>query len=342
MLDQYTYEFDNSCSGRILKFPTFYVPTTGWDVCDVGASFSTGPVYWAAFFSFDTSNLPAHCEVTSVKFRVFRDTDPIGDPADYEIRFSIGQIIGGSLDGNAAEWNGGTEVLTLNEKPENKTTIDFASAACALVDKTGDTDVKILDHSTQGVDLIWSTNFNKSTTERCKLYVYFTVPSATLTASSALSCAATVTHAAAATVTGVGDLDARAGLLLSSASATMTGRGTADCAATVTHDAAATLLGVGTASISAAVTHPAAATLTGFGDLDARAGVIRAGAATLTGIGDLSCAAKIDIWFPALAIDEDTISVVAVDSASLSVGSADTATIAVAPDDELTVGRRRN
>lgn len=220
MLDQYVYHFDNAASGRVLWIsPSTYMATTGWDSCDVGQSPVT--VAWGAFFSFDTSNLPDHADVTLVQFRVRRQGDPIGEPDDYEIRFAIGDIIGGSLDGNVGEWTAGTDVLTLYAKPADKTTLDLDSAACALVDKSGDTDIRIRDYSTQGGgSASWSTNFNYNVDTHCHLYVFFTVPSATATAVFSASCSATVTHAASASATAVFSAELAAALIHSTAGAT--------------------------------------------------------------------------------------------------------------------------
>jgi len=343
MLDQYVFDFDNGASGRILKFPAFYMATLGWDWCDVGQITAGTPVEWGAFFRFDTSSLPDHCEITLVQFRVRRDpTVPFGDPQFYQIRFSIGQFIGGVLNGNAGEWNGGTEVLTLSAPPFDKTTVDFDAAAKALVSKTGDTDVKILDHSTQGTgDSSWSKNYNADAANLCKLYVYFTVPSATVTAKGTASCSATVIHAATATATGVGGAEMAAHLVLASAAATVTGRGSADLEATVTHNAAATATGVGTSAAAASLILLGSAEVTGTGSAVLAAHLELHAAGTATGIGTATCQGKIDVYFPPLAVDEDTISVVAVDSASIAVASAHTATISAAGD-TATVGRRRN
>ncbi len=318
MLDQLTFDFDNTASGKINKIGTSYSAGIGWDLCDLGQNTAYN-FFVGAFFRFDTSSIPDHAEVTVVQFRVrgYRSA-PDGDPQFYEARYSIGDIIGGSLDGNAAEWNAGTEVLTLTARPADKTTLTLGSAAPALVDKAGDTDIKILDHGVKGTgDAQWWAFYNKSTTERCRLYVYFTVPSATVTGigtaaldaamiysasatttgSASATLSATVTHHAGATATGIGDAALAAGLLLASASATASGAGSGELDASVTYSAGGTAIGIGTATLA--------------------------------------------FYTAPLALDARTISVASSDVATISVVVRDSAEIAVDPDDVATRGPRR-
>jgi hypothetical protein len=121
---------------------------------------------------------------------------------------SIGDIIGGTLEGNATEWNAGTEMLTLYAKPADKTTLDLSDDGedpTQYVDVSGDTDIKIIDHGFKGSGAdSWTANFNKSTTERCRLYVSYYLPSGTGTAKFYGSCSAEVIHSASGAGTAKG------------------------------------------------------------------------------------------------------------------------------------------
>jgi hypothetical protein len=343
MLDQLIFAFDNTKSGHLYLYAGSYTPHTGWDQCETGR---TNPFRrWRAFFNFDTSAIPDHAEITVVTFRIRRGFDPVGDPDTYALKFSLGTFIGAALNGNVGEWNGGTHLLTLSVKPTDKDVVDLSADGgdpLSLINKTGETDLKIWDDSAQGGgDTGWATVFNKTTTERCELYVTFSVPSGTAVGRATASCSATVTHAASATATGVGEAEMAAGLILASAAATVTGRGTSDLDATVTHNAGATVTGVGSSSARGHLILAGAAEVTGTGSAVLAAHLELHAAGTATGIGTATCAGKIDVYFPPLAIHEDTISVVAVDGASIAVASAHTATISAAGD-TATVGRRRN
>jgi hypothetical protein len=340
MLDQFTYDFVGAASGRIIKVYSNYTAFVGLD-CDAGQS--PPVVEWGAFFRFDTSNLPDHCDVTAVKFRSRRDTDPDGEPDDYEIRFSIGDIIGGTLDGTAAEWNAGPEVLTLTTRPADKTTLDFAEAANALVNKAGDTDVKILDHSTQGGgSASWSTNFNKSTIERCRLYIYFTVPSATATMVGSASCSASVVHAAEATASATGTAELGAGLLLSTASATASGVGSGTLRAGIIRLCSASVLASGSVGVAdPTLICGGIATATAEGAAELAAGLLHSSAAaTATAVFTATGAGGIVV--PPLALHSLTIAVSAVDAEEVSVSAVNVATISVADDDALELTPRRN
>ena len=261
MIDEILLDFDNAKSGQLYLYAGSYTPHTGWEECETGR---TNPFRrWRAFFSFDTSSIPAHYQIEWVWFRVMRRAGLPGNPETYVLRFSIGTFIGAALDGNAAEWNGGTLMLTLNSPPATKTTLDLADDGedpCPYVNKSGDTDLKIWDDSYQGSgDAAWETNFNTDTSTRCRLYVGYSIPSATLTGIGTLSCAASVTYYGTATLTGIGTLSCTA-MVISLASATLTGIGTLSCAAEVR-----SLLQMArhSASVSVSSSHSSSVTLSG-------------------------------------------------------------------------------
>jgi len=364
MIGQNVYEFDNAASGYIVKVGSYYVAATGWDNCNVGQSVTAG-ITCGAFFSFDTSNLPDHAQIDKVEFRVrgYRNA-PIGNPQFYDIRFKIGDIIGGSLDGTAAEWAAGAHMITLTSRPADKTTLDLSDDGndpTQYVDKSGDTDISIIDHGVQGTgDSAWWAFFNASTTERCKLYVWYSVPSAELSASGSLEAAGEVirggtaelagegeldaaaiaTYDGAGTLDGLGDLGAAGGILHSTASGTLAGEGELVAAGIVFRLCAAILAGEGSLTASPNWIASGDATLDGIGDLTALAALLHSTAsATLEGIGTLTAAGGISV--PPLAYHLLTIAVSAVDSDSISVSAVDSATIAVELD-TLSLGPRSN
>lgn len=303
MYDQLTFEFDASASGNIGKIGSYYYSSIGWDKCNAGQN--TGYNFFVgAFFRFDTSSIPDTAQIEKVEFRVrgYR-TAPVGDPQTYDIKISIGDIIGGSLDGTAAEYNAGTHMLSLDARPADKTTLDLAADGndpLSLVDVSGDTDIKILDHGVQGSgDAQWWAFFNKSTTERCKLYVYYSLPSATLTATCGLSCASVVEYHGAATLSATSDLS---------------------CAAQVTAFASATLTSISALTCTAMVTAQAAA--------------------TLTSRFILSCLAEVRNILP-MARHSGTRAVASADSSELAVSGVHSATRACDPDDVSDRGERR-
>lgn len=332
MLDQLDCDFVDSKSGQIYLYAGTYTPYLGWIQCETGR---TNPFRrWRAFFNFDTSALPDHSQIEAVFFRVMRRGDAMGEPETYALKFSLGTFIGAALDGNVGEWDGGTHLLTLDAKPATKTTLDLSDDGgdpCALVNKAGDTDLKVWDDSYQGSgDLNWETNFNESTTARCKLFVQYSVPSGTATGRGFATLSATVTHHAGATATGTGDAALAAGLLLATASATASGVGSGELAAIVIHFAGGTASGTGTATLVAVMIYDAAATATGVASATLAAALIYSAGGTATGIGTATLGAI--FYVPPLALDERTISVASYDAASISIVARDSATIAVAPD----------
>jgi len=366
MLDQYTFEFDNANSGYIFKVGSYYAKATGWSNCNAGQSVTSG-ITFGAFFRFDTSSLPDHAQIEWVKFRVrgYRNA-PAGSPQFFELRLRFGDIIGGTLDGTAAEWSAGSHMLTLTAKPADKTTLDLSDDGndpLVLVNKSGDSDVSIIDHGTQGTgDSAWWSFFNVDTDTRCKLYVGFSVPSATLSGSGSLTCSAEVIRGGraelagageldadgdliadgSAELAGAGELDALGGVLFATASAELVGSGELVSLATVERLCSATLAGVGELDAAAGpLIYGGIATLEGSGDLIAGAGILHStAAATLTGIGEIFVAGGIAV--PPLALHSATIAVAATDSDSIAVGAVDSGTISVADGDALTVGPRRN
>jgi len=210
MLDELIAEYDPTKSGWLFRIGSNYYPSIGWNFCETG-QIATQYVDWRAFFSFDTSEIPDHAQIEWVYFRVrrFIGNDPMGMPETYLIHFSLGSFIGDALNGTAEEWDGGDLMVSLDEKPSDKQTIDLAADGqdpCPLVNKSGETDVRIWDASTQGTgDDSWGTSFNKDADTLCKLFIGFSVPSATVTGKGSASAAAHVIHDAAVTASGTAD-----------------------------------------------------------------------------------------------------------------------------------------
>ena len=226
-------DFDNAKSGRVNLDAGIYTATTGWDECATGRT--TVFNRWRAYFSFDTSALPDDAVIQKVTMMIRRRSDGLGEPETYRLKFNIGTFIGASLDGDAGEWTAGTLVQTLTAKPTDKQAVVMDVAALALVNRTGDTDLKLWDDSTRGTgDPTWETNFNAATAARCRLAIQYTEPRAAVaTGVGTASASATLVIPGAATATGIGTASAAAMMVLTGG-ATATGVGTATAAATVT------------------------------------------------------------------------------------------------------------
>ena len=262
------FDFDNAKSGQINLTGGTYTAATGWDECETGRL--TLFNRWRAYFSFDTSGLDDTAVVTAVKMNIRRRADPAGDPETYVLKFSIGTFIGSNLDGDATEWAAGTYVKSLYAKPVDKDLVDLTAAACQHINLTGDTDLKLWDDSTEGGgDPSWATAFNKDTTFRCKLSVYYTIP-----------------ELGAGTGTGVGTGSGAGtveGVLFGAGTAT--GVGTAIGAAVLVIPGAGTATGVGTASGSTVLWIPGAGSGTGIGTASGAAMLWLLAAGTATGVG---------------------------------------------------------
>lgn len=318
-----------------------YIVTTGWDFCDVGQS--PVSVQWGAFFRFDTSNLPDHCTVTSVQFRVrgYR-ASALGEPQDYEIRLSVGDIIGGTLDGNSGEWNAGTLMLTLDARPADKTTLDLSDDGndpCPLVNISGDTDIKILDHSFHGTgDSSWTANFNPTTTERCKLYVYFSIPSAEVTGKGYASGSGEIVAAASGEATGEG-ASVGSGVALVDATSTVTGTGEATGEGTRTRLGVGEGTGVGSSSSDGDIVAAGTGVGTGVGYGTGIPEIITDATATVTGVGYATGVGG-QVQAP-MSLDSRSVSVSPTNSSTVSVNPVDSATISVDPEDSQTLTPRR-
>jgi hypothetical protein len=288
-------DFDNAKSGRVNLDTGVYTATTGWDNCETGRT--TGVNRWRAFFSFDTSALPDDAVIERVTMNIRRRADGLGDPQTYWLKFSIGTFIGAALNGDAGEWAAGTQCKALDAKPADKADVIMNTVALGLVNRTGDTDLKLWDDSIQGTgDPTWETNFNKNTSFRCKLYVRYTEPrSAIATGVGTASADGTVSGSSingTATATGVGTASATATLVIPGA-ATATGVGTAAGSAVLEVPGTGTATGVGTASGTATLEIPGAATATGVGTAAADATLWLMATATATGVGTASAAGTV-------------------------------------------------
>lgn len=341
MIDQLIAEFDNTRSGAIYRVsPGYYYPAVGWDQCKTGENVTYGITH-RMFVSFDTSSLPDHAQIEEVVFRCRRAADPIGDPEEYHLHFSIGTFIGAALE--ETDWALGDLMVTLDEKPADKQDVDLSADGAdprPHVNRTGYTDVKVWDGSLQiGGDPEWGTNFNPATLSRCKLFVTYSVPSATLTARGSFSASAVVIRGAAATLTarasaefaataivsgsvvatGVGRADFAGGVILSSANCTMEGRGSLEAAGGVLHaSAGATLTGRASAEFAAAAIVRGSCTATARGIMTAAAGVLRStAAATMTGRAFFSCSGNLGVL--PLAVHAATLSVNGIDSGDRTV-----------------------
>ena len=235
-------------SGKItFTPPSSYVAATGSGNCQTGQQTLSGQK-WRAFFNFNTSSIPSNAQIEFVGFLIYlAKSQPFGRPEIYRLKFSIGTFIGAALDGNAAEFNAGTLMVTLDSKPGHGTLLDLdqdGHGPEAYVNRTGETDVKVWDDSIRGSgDSSWGLDFNRKYS-KCRLHIMYTVPAATATGRGSATASATVSAAS---------------------SATATGRGTVEVAAAVEAAGSATGTGLGAAALIAAVTAAAGATVTGRG-----------------------------------------------------------------------------
>jgi hypothetical protein len=274
-------DFDNAKSGRVNLDSGVYTATTGWIDCETGRT--TAFNRWRAFFSFDTSALPDDAVIERVTMNIRRRADGLGDPQTYWLKFSIGTFIGAALNGDAGEWAAGTQCKALDAKPADKANVIMNTVALGLVNRTGDTDLKLWDDSTQGTgDPTWETNFNKNTSFRCKLYIRYTEP-----------------RSAIATGVGTASADGTVSGSSINGTATATGVGTASGGAVLEIPGAATATGVGAGSASAVLEIPGTGTATGIGAASGSAVLEVRGAATATGIG--TAAADATLWLMATA-----------------------------------------
>lgn len=313
MLYLHNANFIDGRSGKITLASSVFTAATGWANCKTGES-AFGPTYWRAYFAFDTSAVPAEAEITSVSFLVVkRRSQPYGDPQYYVCKFSIGEFIGTTLDGDAGEWNGGTLAATIYAKPTGGQLISLGSVGIAAIVPGGQTDVRVWDDSTQGTgDFSWGVDFNQ-TFSKCQLRIVYSMPSAELVGQG---------------------LTEAAGNLEAAGSATITGEGVCSCAANVEAVGAATATGEGVLDGGGLVERLGAATAIGEGILEGGAVLEIVGVATLIAEGLLAVAGV--IYIPPWAQHSATRSVAASHVASRAV-AVDVRTIDCS---ELTEGTR--
>lgn len=291
---------------------------------------------------FHTSSLPDHCTVTQVSFRIRRRADPFGDPETYRLKFSLGTWIGGSLDGTAAEWDGGTHLLTLYAKPADRDLVDLSDDAgdpCPLVNLSGDTDLKLWDDSDRGTgDLGWDTLFNKTTTERCRLYVLFEIPSAEVTGKGYASASGEIVADAAGEATGLG-YSSSDGDIVADGTGVGTGTGEGTGAGTRIRLGLGEGTGVGSSSSNGDIVADGTGVGTGVGYGTGLPEIITDATATVTGLGYATGVGG-QVQAP-MSLDTRSVSVSPTHSSTVSIASVDSTTISVDPEDTQTLTPRR-
>jgi hypothetical protein len=323
--------------GRITRTGSNYVATLGALQCQTGQNVTAG-TNWRGFLKYLTSSIPSYVsaeEIFLVYFRFRRRADPVGEPQTYALKISIGTWVGPTIDGNQAEFDGGTLVRTLSSKPADKQEEDLSSDGIdpvPLLNRSGQTDVKLWDDSTQGSgDASWGTNFNVATLTKCKLVVVWQIILLTATGTGSASCGADIVRlgSAVATANGEAELAARAiysadglgtgegsaallaGLLLSSAHASRTGSGSTQLlAGIIIATARSEVTGVAFLSGKGSLLLSARGQGIGSGLATMIAGMIWSAVGRATGVGS----ASISIPFPALAVDDRIASPSPVDS----------------------------
>jgi len=163
--------FSNGASGNIQYNPGLgtYTPTTGWN--DVIVERSAGGVSRRAYMPFLTANLPENYFYDKAYFKWFANVAQI-PPFSNVINIFAGQFIGVTLDGNAAEWNGGTD-LNINIKPYGENVwIDLNSGGVdflSILSTTAATDIKLVDNSTSRTSR-WGFN---TANNKCQLKILY-------------------------------------------------------------------------------------------------------------------------------------------------------------------------
>ena len=140
----YEYDFNTSTSGKIKKSGLGYTATTGSANCLIDFSSFTN-AETRAFFQFDTSDLDADGittgDITKVEFYYQEALNQgIGTPSGYV--FYSGDIVGATLNGVVAEFNGGSIGNTFSHPITNSTWIDIGGTS--NINVTGTTDIKIV------------------------------------------------------------------------------------------------------------------------------------------------------------------------------------------------------
>lgn len=362
MLDGYTFEPTMAKSGKVQYLPpSTYFAGTGWNVCETGYDGGI-PLYWRAFFSFDTSLIPDHAQIEAVSFRFRRRGDPLGDPETYRLKISIGTFIGSALNGTQEEYDAGELMVTLYARPADKDLVDLSTGGqnpCPYVNRTGETDIKVWDDSTQGSgDPSWNTYLNKDLSTLCKLEVVWSIPSASVTGKGFASCIGTVKRGGRSTV--AGDSSAvLAGSVTAFANAAATGVSEAYAAGSIEARARGLVSGTGSASLEAYARRRAAALATGSGNALATANISVSAEMSVLGRGDAACIAACLMSAAAaatartyaslaasalvdpLAVYSGTRSVSATYGAARAVRTGHSATRSCGPDSVVTRGARR-
>ena len=235
MLASAEFNFTDSKSGKITYNPSSsYVAATGWANCLTGKNIQTGENQ-RAYFSFDTSSLPDHAQITKVELLIITLKSPFINPLVYRISFSIGTFIGSALDGTTEEWSAGAYMLTLYSRPVTGTWLNLDQSGGnpeTYVNRTGETDIKVSDYGIGDLEhWFWMTTFNTSRS-KCKLRVTYSLPSATITGRGTGAASAVVVLPNGGIATGAGTAQSAA-MVVSAGVAAVTGRGTAGAAALI-------------------------------------------------------------------------------------------------------------
>jgi len=164
-----TFNFTDGISGQIAKTGFMYTAYTGWAQCTIEYNPGSGAEI-RAFFQFDTSALPDDATVTLVELNL---VDSVIQPPSQTNSGSIwmGTWIGGTLDGNAAEFNGGTRVLAKYNFGSGF--VDLGTSAKSFVNLTGATDIKVI--GTYSGIVMQGYNFNRPRS-KSQLRVTYTTP----------------------------------------------------------------------------------------------------------------------------------------------------------------------
>lgn len=143
------------------------------------------------FYQFNTADastgIPASNTITKVELFYNWSSGPLssGGPDSWEWWIYMGDWIGSVLNGNVAEWTGGTLVWFESwggAPPSSDYWIDLGETAPALINRSGNTDFKIEDQGTDTTpaNASWELNLLNGITSdnRGKLRLTYVAPAA--------------------------------------------------------------------------------------------------------------------------------------------------------------------
>jgi len=177
-----TFGFGDGQSGFVEKVTNFfgssYSADTGWSVMAVRYYNNTSIGVLTdkrALFRFDTSSIPSFATISKVEFKIVDSLSQPGGSVPLSYGLKLGDdFIGSSLDGDAGEWGGGTDVKT-NFTYTSGSWFDLDTDANDLINKGGFTCANLYVYSYYA-NTDYGRNFNTARS-KCQLRVTYAVSS---------------------------------------------------------------------------------------------------------------------------------------------------------------------